>query len=69
MDVVPSRFMLTNTGLSSSCMRIQSETINSTREIRKGMRHPQLLKASSPMAVRVPITTSSAANNPSVAVV
>ena len=69
LEVVPALFMLTKTGLSSSCMRIQSETISSSKETRNGMRHPQALKASSPIAVRVPITTRSAANNPSVAVV
>ncbi len=68
-EVVPARFMLVNTGLSSSFMRIQSETIKSSSEARNGMRQPHALKASSPMPVRVPITTSSAANKPSVAVV
>ena len=69
LEVVPSRFMLVNTGLSPSCMRIHSDTISSSSESRNGMRQPHALKASSPIAVRVPITMSSETNNPSVAVV
>jgi len=38
-------------------------------EIRKGMRQPQSAKAASPIAERMTITTPSAANSPSVAVV
>jgi hypothetical protein len=68
-DVVPSSFIFWNTGLSSSCIRIHSDTARSTIEIRNGTRQPQSLNASSPSQVRVPITTSSAANSPSVAVV
>ena len=68
-EVVPWLFILTNTGLSASCMRIHSETPSSTTETKNGMRQPQALKASSPILVRVPMTTSSAANNPRVAVV
>jgi hypothetical protein len=69
LEVVPERFISVNTGLSSSFMRIHKDTIRSKSETRKGMRHPHALKASSPMPVRVPMTTRSAANNPSVAVV
>jgi hypothetical protein len=39
-EVVPTRFMLKNTGLSSSLMRIQSETINSNSETKNGIRQP-----------------------------
>jgi hypothetical protein len=61
--------MAVNTGLSSSFMRIQSETASSTSETRNGMRQPHALNASSPMPVRTPMTTRSAAKRPSVAVV
>ncbi len=50
-------------------MRIHKETASRMTDTRKGMRHPQTLNASSPTKVRVPITTSNAANSPSVAVV
>ena len=68
-DVVPRFFMLTNTGLSASCIRIHREMPSNRRDTRNGMRQPQALKASSPTYVRVPMTTRSAANRPRVAVV
>ena len=68
-DVVPSSFIFWKTGLSLSCMRIHSDTPSRMIEIRKGMRQPQSAKASSPISVRMVMTTPSAANSPSVAVV
>ena len=56
-------------GFPRACMRIHSETSSNSSESRNGTRHPHALNASSPMAVRVPMTTSSAANKPRVAVV
>ena len=69
LEVFPSAFIFWNTGLSLICRRIHIDTASSTIEIRNGTRHPQLAKASSPTAKRVPITISSAANSPKVAVV
>ena len=69
LEIVPAFFISRNTGLSSSCIRIHSDTPSSTTETRNGMRQPQALNASSPIEVRMPITISSARNNPSVAVV
>ena len=51
-------------GLSASLARIQTEMASSIAETRNGMRQPQALKASSPMAVRVATITSSAASRP-----
>ena len=47
-EVVPGFFILRNTGLSDSCMRIHRETASRTMETRNGMRQPQALNASSP---------------------
>ncbi len=58
-----------NTGLSARLSRIHIETARRMIETRNGTRQPHAANAVSPIAVRVPMTTSSAANSPSVAVV
>ncbi len=68
-DVVPRFFISRNTGLSESCMRIHTDTASSTMDSRNGMRQPQSLNASSPKMLRMPTTSSNAANRPTVAVV
>ena len=68
-EALPSSFIFWNTGLSASCMRIHIDTPSRTIETRNGTRQPHSAKAVSPIHVRTPITTSSAANRPSVAVV
>src|ERR1700721_900051 len=68
-EVVPWVFILTNTGLSASCIRIHSETMRRMAEIRNGMRQPHDLKAPPPRRVGVAITPINAPNSPKVAVV
>ena len=68
-DILPSSTIRTNSGDSLSLSRIQSETIDRIADSKNGIRHPHVLNASSPIQVRVPITTSNAANSPNVAVV
>ena len=68
-EVFPSSFIFWKTGLSLSCIRIHMETTSNAIETRNGTRQPHTAKASSPTSMRTPITTSSAANRPRVAVV
>lgn len=68
-ECLPSSFIFWKTGLSFSIIRIQTDTPSSTIEITKGMRQPQLSKASADIDTRQPRMTSSDRNRPSVAVV
>ena len=68
-DVVPSAFICLKTGLSSNWRRIHKDTPSRITEIRNGMRQPQSANAASPIVERIAMTTPSAANRPSVAVV
>ena len=68
-EVVPSSFIFWKTGLSANCIRIHMDTASRMIDSRNGRRHPHSPKLSSPIPVRRPITTSSAANRPNVAVV
>ena len=58
-----------NKGDSLSLSRIQIETASRIAESRNGMRQPQAAKVGSPWLVRMPSTSNSAMNRPSVAVV
>ena len=73
-ELRPSSFMRRKTGDSASFSRIQIETASRIAESRNGIRQPSVIeplpaKAGSPMLVRMPSTTSSAMNRPTVAVV
>ena len=69
MDCLPSAIIFRKVGLSLRLRRIHMETPSRTREMRKGMRQAQALKASSPKWVRVTTMTTRERNRPTVAVV
>ena len=68
-EVVPSSFILVNTGDSLRLNRIQIETASRMPDSRNGMRQPQSPNAASPIQVRIRRISSNAMNRPSVAVV